>query len=168
MKDLYPFLENVLREINKERRNKQIQLNLQYCEAMKVKSELLKLRANVIKITDETVCPICNYRLGDAYVFQLPNSYEDQCVCSVSQWKHSTLQVLHEGLQGAKPTSTSTTRPGLNIFRLRTINSFSPPDSVMTEYVNDGTCIEDDIIHHWTEPFPRTPDFQQLVLWNKF
>lgn len=68
VKDLYPFLENVLREINKERRNKQIQLNLQYSETMKVKSELLKLRANVIKITDETVCPICNYRLGDAYV----------------------------------------------------------------------------------------------------
>jgi hypothetical protein len=68
VKDLYPFLENVLRELNKERRNKQIQLNLQYCETMKVKSELLKLRANVIKITDETVCPICKYRLGDAYV----------------------------------------------------------------------------------------------------
>jgi len=73
VRDVYPFFESVLRELNKERRNKQIQLNLQSTECMKVKSELLKLRANVIKITDETYCPFCKHRVGDTAFARYPD-----------------------------------------------------------------------------------------------
>jgi len=77
---LYPYFGKVFRDINKEKRNNQVQTNLQKCETMKVKSEYLKLRSRVVKVTDETLCAVCNKRLIDVAFALYPTTLTDEPV----------------------------------------------------------------------------------------
>lgn len=61
---LYFYFENVICDINKDRRTKQIQMNLQAAERMKTQSELLNLRSNIVKITDDQYCTVCNEKIN--------------------------------------------------------------------------------------------------------
>jgi len=70
---LYSYFENVICDINKEKRNKQIQMNLQCAERMKVQSEVLKLRSNIVKITDDQYCPVCNEKINLMIFFRFPD-----------------------------------------------------------------------------------------------
>jgi len=91
---LNTYFEKLLREINQEKRNKQVLSNIQKCETMKIRSELLKLRSRVVKITDETLCPVCNRRIGETAFAYYPNGtvihylcykkLEDKNVCPVT------------------------------------------------------------------------------------
>jgi len=74
---LYPYFEKVLRDINKNRRNYDVITNLQKCETLKVKTECMKLRSRVVKITDETCCAVCNKRLTDAAFALYPTTTTD-------------------------------------------------------------------------------------------
>eukprot|EP01125_Pyxidicula_operculata_P017175 TRINITY_DN5996_c0_g1_i2.p1 TRINITY_DN5996_c0_g1~~TRINITY_DN5996_c0_g1_i2.p1 ORF type:complete len:900 (-),score=202.10 TRINITY_DN5996_c0_g1_i2:552-3251(-) len=99
---LESYFEKVMREMNKNRRNKQIISNIQKCETMKVKTELLKLRSKSAKVTDDTVCPICQKRfLGDTAFAYYPTgvivhyycykNQPDKTVCPVTGTKFDDL-----------------------------------------------------------------------------
>jgi len=87
---IYPFLERVLQDTNKERCNKLIQLNLQNSERMKKKAELLKLRSNFVKITEETLCDECGAPIKDAIFSRYPDG-------SILHYKCTILRTQREG-----------------------------------------------------------------------
>jgi len=88
------YFEKILREIHQEKRNKQVISSIQKSETMKVKSELLKLRSRVVRITDDSICPVCNRRIGATAFAFYPNGtvihfmcykkLEDKFVCPVT------------------------------------------------------------------------------------
>jgi len=91
---LYPFFENVLRELNNKRRNNQIQQNILQSETMRVKSEVMKLKSRVVKINEDSRCPVCDNALGDSAFAYYPNGIivhytcykkmDDPSVCPVT------------------------------------------------------------------------------------
>uniref|UniRef100_A0A6B2KXZ8 CNH domain-containing protein n=1 Tax=Arcella intermedia TaxID=1963864 RepID=A0A6B2KXZ8_9EUKA len=74
---LYPYLEKVFRETTKSRRNLQVISNLQKAETVKVKTEFFNLRSRYVKITEDTMCVVCNKRLNDAAFALYPTQGTD-------------------------------------------------------------------------------------------
>eukprot|EP01132_Coremiostelium_polycephalum_P005017 gene5017-6246_t len=72
--ELYPFFESVIRDNTKTKRDNQIIKNIFKAEHIKIKEELIHLRAGVIKITDELNCPVCGKKfLGTQAFAAQPN-----------------------------------------------------------------------------------------------
>lgn len=67
------FFENVWRNKNQKKREGQVVQNIRRSESMKIKNELLRLRSRAIRITDDTICPACNKKLGEAVFAYYPN-----------------------------------------------------------------------------------------------
>eukprot|EP00029_Vermamoeba_vermiformis_P006348 TRINITY_DN2461_c0_g1_i1.p1 TRINITY_DN2461_c0_g1~~TRINITY_DN2461_c0_g1_i1.p1 ORF type:complete len:890 (+),score=177.72 TRINITY_DN2461_c0_g1_i1:46-2715(+) len=73
MSQLYPFFENVLRQVHQKRRDNLVVHNISKAETVKVKRELIKLQSRVIRINDDTICPICDKRIGETVFASYPN-----------------------------------------------------------------------------------------------
>ena len=67
--ELYSFFENVLRDSMETRRNDQVIRNLLKAENLQVREKkLAATSARVIKIEEDTMCPVCNKRMGIRFV----------------------------------------------------------------------------------------------------
>jgi len=80
--ELYPFLEAVIRDNTKTKRDNQIIKNLFKSEHIKIKEELIHLRSGVIKITDDLNCAVCGKKfLGTQAFAAQPNGTAVHYVC---------------------------------------------------------------------------------------
>lgn len=70
---LYEYFQNVWRTKNQIKRDAQVIMNIRKSEMMKVKKDLYKLRAKVIKVSEETKCDICFKTIGEAVFVYLPS-----------------------------------------------------------------------------------------------
>eukprot|EP01133_Synstelium_polycarpum_P011193 gene11193-13048_t len=96
IQELYPFFEAVIRENTKTKRDNQIIKNLFKAEHVKIKEELIHLRAGVIKITDDLICPFCRKRFVGTNAFAAqPNGTAIHYVCFQNQQTAKNLSNGH-------------------------------------------------------------------------
>lgn len=89
------FFENVWRNMNQRKREGQVVQNIRRSENMKVKNELLRLRSRAIRITDDTICPSCNKKLGEAVFAYYPNGEVVHYRCHTRQLNKSKISNAH-------------------------------------------------------------------------
>lgn len=85
------FLQMVWRKKNQELREGKIIQNIRKSESVKIKHELLKLRSRSIKITDDTICPVCNKKLGEVVFACYPTGEVVHYRCYTKQQNQSKL-----------------------------------------------------------------------------
>lgn len=73
LENLVPFLEPLLKKSSEGHRNFSIIRSLRYSENLQVKDELYKHRRMVLKITNDSMCSLCNKRIGSSVFAVYPN-----------------------------------------------------------------------------------------------
>ncbi|KAF8402378.1 hypothetical protein HHK36_013333 [Tetracentron sinense] len=73
LQNLLPFLEPLLKKSSEGRRNYSVINSLRYSENLQVKDELYKQRRTVMKITGDSLCSLCNKRIGTSVFAVYPN-----------------------------------------------------------------------------------------------
>eukprot|EP01130_Rhizamoeba_saxonica_P008537 TRINITY_DN3456_c0_g1_i2.p1 TRINITY_DN3456_c0_g1~~TRINITY_DN3456_c0_g1_i2.p1 ORF type:complete len:767 (-),score=140.41 TRINITY_DN3456_c0_g1_i2:83-2383(-) len=73
IESLYTYFESILRHTNEKKRNSLVNVNILSSEERKVKAELINLRSRVITINEDTVCPLCDIKIGDSVFAYYPN-----------------------------------------------------------------------------------------------
>ncbi|XP_077225169.1 vacuolar sorting protein 39 [Tasmannia lanceolata] len=73
LQNLLPFLEPLLKKSSEGRRNFSVIRSLRHSENLQVKDELYKHRGTVVKITSDSMCSLCNKRIGGSVFAVYPN-----------------------------------------------------------------------------------------------
>ncbi|XP_075514737.1 vacuolar sorting protein 39-like isoform X2 [Primulina tabacum] len=73
LKNLLPFLGPLLRKSSEAYRNFSVIKSLRESESLQVKDELYSLRKTVVKITGDSVCSLCNKKIGTSVFAIYPN-----------------------------------------------------------------------------------------------
>jgi len=73
LQQLLPFLEPLLKKSSEARRNLSVIKSLRHSENLQVKDELYKSRKRVVKISSESICSLCNKRIGSSVFAVYPN-----------------------------------------------------------------------------------------------
>ncbi|XP_051127067.1 vacuolar sorting protein 39 [Andrographis paniculata] len=73
LKNLLPFLGPLLRKSSEAYRNFSIIKNLRESENLQVKDELFSQRKNTVKITGDSMCSLCNKKIGTSVFAVYPN-----------------------------------------------------------------------------------------------
>ncbi|KAL3844829.1 hypothetical protein ACJIZ3_002232 [Penstemon smallii] len=73
LKNLLPFLGPLLRKSRESYRNFSVIKNLRESENLQVKDELYSQRKNVVKITGDSMCSLCNKKIGTSVFAVYPN-----------------------------------------------------------------------------------------------
>jgi len=85
------YLRSVLRENARRRRNNQVVRYLVKSENLQVHHDLLRARSQMVRITEDKPCPVCNKRLGKSVFARYPNGVvvhyhcaRDKRVCPIT------------------------------------------------------------------------------------
>lgn len=73
LKNLLPFLGPLLRKSSEAYRNFSVIKSLRESENLQVKDELYKQRKNIVKITSDSMCSLCNKKIGTSVFAVYPN-----------------------------------------------------------------------------------------------
>ncbi|KAL2552906.1 Vacuolar sorting protein 39 [Forsythia ovata] len=73
LKNLLPFLGPLLRKSSEANRNFSVIKSLRESENLQVKDELYKQRKNIVKITSDSMCSLCNKKIGTSVFAVYPN-----------------------------------------------------------------------------------------------
>ncbi|XP_004232411.1 vacuolar sorting protein 39 isoform X2 [Solanum lycopersicum] len=73
LQNLLPFLGPLLRKSSEAYRNFSVIKSLRECENLQVKDELYNQRKAVLKITSDSMCSLCNKRIGTSVFAVYPN-----------------------------------------------------------------------------------------------
>ncbi|EYU40165.1 hypothetical protein ABFS82_08G076800 [Erythranthe guttata] len=73
LKNLIPFLGPLLRKSSEAHRNFSVIKSLRESENLQVKDELYSLRKNVVKISGDSMCSLCNKKIGASVFAVYPN-----------------------------------------------------------------------------------------------
>ncbi|KAK9129879.1 hypothetical protein Sjap_010366 [Stephania japonica] len=73
LQNLLPFLEPLLKKTSEAHRNFSVIRSLRYNENLQVKDELYKLRRTVVKISSDSMCSLCNKKIGTSVFAVYPN-----------------------------------------------------------------------------------------------
>lgn len=73
LQQLLPFLEPLLKKSSEARRNLSVIKSLRHSENLQVKDELYESRKRVVKISSESICSLCNKRIGSSVFAVYPN-----------------------------------------------------------------------------------------------
>ncbi|CAH9105671.1 unnamed protein product [Cuscuta europaea] len=73
LENLLPFLGPLLRKSSEAYRNFSVIRSLRECENLQVKDELYNQRKAVVKITGESMCSLCNKKIGTSVFAVYPN-----------------------------------------------------------------------------------------------
>jgi len=79
---LAPFLKRVFQDTAFHMRNNQVVKNLTKAENLQVKQQIIKIRANSVRITEDSACMACRKRLGTSVFAQYPNGVVVHLSCS--------------------------------------------------------------------------------------
>jgi hypothetical protein len=111
LEQLLPFLEAVIRDNTKNRRNNQVVKNLLKTESLQVRFQHMKARSRAVKIYEGRLCPVCNKRLGTSVFACYPNGvvvhficFKDKSVCPVTGTR---FQPEKTTVQGVLPGTTT-------------------------------------------------------------
>ncbi|CAN6469973.1 unnamed protein product [Victoria cruziana] len=74
LQNLLPFLEPLLRKSSEGRRNYSVVSSLRQSENLQVKEELYTNRKRMVAITSESMCSLCNKRIGTSVFAVYPNA----------------------------------------------------------------------------------------------
>lgn len=103
LQDLMLYLEAVLRENTKNRRNNQVVKNLLKTESHQVRFQHMKARSRAVKIYEGRLCPVCNKRLGTSVFACYPNGVVVHFICFKDK---SVCPVTGTRFQSEKPAAT--------------------------------------------------------------
>ncbi|KAK9990410.1 hypothetical protein SO802_025395 [Lithocarpus litseifolius] len=73
LQNLLPFLGPLLRKSSEAYRNLSVIKSLRQCENLQVKDELYNQRKTVVKITGDSLCSLCNKKIGTSVFAVYPN-----------------------------------------------------------------------------------------------
>ncbi|KAH9606456.1 hypothetical protein KSS87_002854 [Heliosperma pusillum] len=73
LKNLLPFLGPLLRKSSEAHRNFSVIKRLRECENLQVKGELYSKRKAVVKVTGDSMCSLCNKKIGTSVFAVYPN-----------------------------------------------------------------------------------------------
>uniref|UniRef100_M0ZVG8 TVLP1 n=1 Tax=Solanum tuberosum TaxID=4113 RepID=M0ZVG8_SOLTU len=73
MQNLLPFLGSLLRKSSEAYRNFSVIKSLRESENLQVKDELYNQRKAVLKITSDSMCSLCNKKIGTSVFAVYPN-----------------------------------------------------------------------------------------------
>ncbi|XP_050227508.1 vacuolar sorting protein 39 [Mercurialis annua] len=73
LQNLLPFLGPLMRKSGEAYRNLSVVKSLRQSENLQVKDELYKQRKNVVKITSDSMCSLCNKKIGTSVFAVYPN-----------------------------------------------------------------------------------------------
>ncbi|XP_071711605.1 vacuolar sorting protein 39-like [Rutidosis leptorrhynchoides] len=73
LQKLYPFLGPLMRKTSETYRNFSVIKSLRQCESLEVKDELYIQRKTELKITGESMCSLCNKKIGTSVFAVYPN-----------------------------------------------------------------------------------------------
>ncbi|OVA07026.1 Clathrin [Macleaya cordata] len=73
LQNLLPFLEPLLKKSSEAQRNLSVIKSLRYSENLQVKDEFYKHRRTVLKISNDSMCSLCNKKIGTSVFAVYPN-----------------------------------------------------------------------------------------------
>ncbi|XP_042408259.1 vacuolar sorting protein 39-like [Zingiber officinale] len=73
LQDLLPFLKPLLRKSTERRQNSSVIKNLTFNENLQVKEELYNCRRAILKVDADSMCSLCNKRIGSSVFAVYPN-----------------------------------------------------------------------------------------------
>ncbi|GAM17117.1 hypothetical protein SAMD00019534_002920 [Acytostelium subglobosum LB1] len=126
IQELYPFFEAVIRDNTRIKRESQVVKNLLKAEHAKIKEELIHLRAGVIKITDDLICPYCNKRFVGTNAFAAqPNGVAIHYVCFQNQQASLKNSVSQNNLNTLNNNNTNANNNSISNNNINSINNIN-------------------------------------------